>query len=483
MQKLIVKQTCIEVHDYNLGDQINLEKSLSVWNDSYFRYEPKGFDYDEENRILYLPRGMDIGFLERLFNRPIEMDRKYNDYQKASYKLIAEPRDEIQVKSIAYLIGENDFGYTKRYSQQLLNLDTSIGKTYVTIAASTFLQVNSIIITHQDRIKNQWINSFKKFTNISELAMCDITGSKQINKLMKMSKIPYKVFFINHGTLKSWCKKNGWENLNDVFIHLGIGLKVFDEAHIEFKSVLKIDFHTNVFKTFYLTATFERSEYDENKVFNQCFKNIAKFGKEVSKDVRKHIVYLAVKFDSKPSLSDKINIKGPKGFNRNAYIDYELDKGRIMDVIEYLIDFFKDKEGKILILSSKIDSSFKIKEYLEEFRPYKKYMAWNSHVSDEEKAEAFTKDIISGTNLSLGTGSDIPGLRFVIMTEPYSSSVTAKQVSGRLREYAPDAYTFYIELVDTGFPKVVEMYKKRLKVFKKKCVSINEIDFDKIPNK
>lgn len=66
------------------------------------------------------------------------------------------------------------------------------------------------------------------------------------------------------------------------------------------------------------------------------------------------------------------------------------------------------------------------------------------------------------------------------MTEPYSSSVTAKQVSGRLREYAPDAYTFYIELVDTGFPKVVEMYKKRLKVFKKKCVSINEIDFDRV---
>ena len=102
-------------------------------------------------------------------------------------------------------------------------------------------------------------------------------------------------------------------------------------------------------------------------------------------------------------------------------------------------------------------------------------------VSDEEKAEAFTKDVISGTPLSLGTGFDIPGLRFMIMTEPYSSKLTAKQVSGRLREYSPDMFTFYVEIVDVGFPKVVEMYKKRLKVFKEKCVAVNVIDFEKLP--
>ena len=52
MNKLILKQTCIEVHNYDLGDQIGLEKSLSIWNDTYFRYDPKGFDYDDENRRL-----------------------------------------------------------------------------------------------------------------------------------------------------------------------------------------------------------------------------------------------------------------------------------------------------------------------------------------------------------------------------------------------------------------------------------------------
>jgi hypothetical protein len=64
------------------------------------------------------------------------------------------------------------------------------------------------------------------------------------------------------------------------------------------------------------------------------------------------------------------------------------------------------------------------------------------------------------------------------MTEPYSSQVTASQVSGRLREYGPDAYTFYIELVDVGFKRVFEMYKKRLPVFKKKCVKVLELKYD-----
>lgn len=480
MYKIIARQTCVEVHGYDLGDKPDLERIFCIYDEIYHKLVPKGFDYNEEERILYLPRGMDIGYLERILNTPIEMDRGYNNYSKAVYKLTTEPRDENQVKSIAYLIGEGEFKYTSRYSQQSLNLDVGQGKTYVTIAASTFLQMNTIVITHQEGIKSQWMSSYEKFTNIDPLCMCDIKGSKTIDKLMKMNKIPYKVFFINHGTIKSWCKKNGWDRLNEVFEKLKIGLKIFDEAHLEFSSVLKIDFHSNVFKTFYLTATFERSQYYENSVFFNCFKNIAKFGVEVKESLRKHIVYLAVKFDSEPSINDKLNIKGVKGFDRNAYIDYQIRKGRMIDVIEYLIDYFDGKEGKMLILSSKIDSSFYLKEYLEEFKPDKKIMAWNSQVSDDEKAKITETDIISSTPKSLGTGSDIHGLRFMIMTEPYTSSVSANQISGRLREYAPDAYTFYIELVDIGFPKVVDMYKKRLKVFKKKCVSVNEINYDKL---
>ena len=41
-------------------------------------------------------------------------------------------------------------------------------------------------------------------------------------------------------------------------------------------------------------------------------------------------------------------------------------------------------------------------------------------------------------------------------------------------------YTFYVELIDMGFSKVNEMYRKRLKKFKEIFVSINEINYEKI---
>ena len=45
-----------------------------------------------------------------------------------------------------------------------------------------------------------------------------------------------------------------------------------------------------------------------------------------------------------------------------------------------------------------------------------------------------------------------------------------------LREI-PEQYTFHIELIDIGFPKVKEMYKKRLSVFKKKCYGVYELNY------
>lgn len=480
MDKIIVKQTHIEVPNYTLGGKIEIEKMLSVWDDIYHKLIPIGYSYDEETRTLILPRGLDLGFLESKFNLPLEIDRNYNKYNRVSYKLKVEPRDDNQVRSIAFLLGEGEFNYAKRYSQQTLNLDVGQGKTYVTIAASTFLQMTTLVITHVNGIKSQWMSSYTKFTNIDEQYMCDIRGSKQIDKLMKEKNPKYKIYFVNHDTIKSWCKKNGWDKLNDVFKHLGIGLKIYDEAHVEFSSVLNIDFNTNVYKTFYLTATFERGFYSENKVFYNCFKNIAKFGVETKESLRKHIVYIAVKFNTKPNIDQQIKIKGRKGFDRNAYIDYQIKNGKIFDVIKYVSEYFKNQEGKLVVLSSKIDSSFIFTEYMQELYPDKKVIPWNSQVSDEIKETVNECDIISSTPKSLGTGIDIHGLRFMIMTEPYSSQITANQVPGRLREYGPDMYTFYVELIDMGFPKVNEMYRKRMKIFKERFVSINEINYEKI---
>lgn len=476
-QVIRAKHTSIIVPNYELGQNEKIERMLSIWNDIYFRFENIGFDYNEEKRELYLPRGLDLNYIEHQFQMPVDIDYKSDPYAKASYRLKVEPRSDIQRKSISFLLGEGDFAYTKKHSQLTLNLDTGDGKTYCVIAALTFMKTKSLIITHTNGIKKQWHKSFLKMTDIDDKFIFNIDGSSTIKKILKLDKLPYKVYLINHQTIHSFANKHGWEKITELFRKLEIGVKVFDEAHLNFENLMKTDLHTNTKKTFYLTANFERSEYRENKVFHLCFKNIAKYGIETKKEKRKHIIYVPVMFNSKPGLDDRAYMRGRKGFDRNRYSDYLISKPIFYDVLLWLLEYFQKADGKILIMMSKINATEAVRDYLTEIFKDKTVGLYNSTVSDDEKEKALESDIISSTPKSMGTGTDVPGLRIAINVEPYSSTVIANQAAGRLREYSPDAYTFYIELVDQGFPDIVKMYKRRLPVFKKKCKEILELTY------
>ena len=473
--KIEVRHTSIMIHNYTLGDCEKLEKYLSVWNPSYFRFDPKGFMYYEDKKILLIPRGVDITYIEKLLNSPSEMIYVPDDYDRVSIKLRAMPRDDIQKKAISFLIGENDFTYSKKYAQVLLNLPTGDGKTYVSTAALTFLGMKTMVITHMDKIKNQWYNTLIKMTDLEDNYICNISGSKDIKKLLSMSNLKYKVYLINHDTIRSYAKSNGWESVHELFMHLKIGIKIFDEAHLNFENIIKIDLNTNVKKTIYLTATFKRSDYKEDKLFNICFRNVIRYGYEVQKEKRRHILYLAVLYNSHPSLDKQAYMNTYHGFNKIRYSEYQMECKEFYDALNYTISYFKDKEGKIMIMSSKIESTEVIKKYLDGVFSDKSISTYHSKISESEKEKALGADIISTTPKSAGTGLDLPGLRTVIMTESYSSVVQADQVSGRLREYSDHDKTFYVELVDVGFNKVYSMYKKRLPLFKKKCAKVLSI--------
>lgn len=470
--RIEVRHTSIYIYNYNLGDCESLEKYLSVWNPTYFRYDSKGFMYDDNKKILMIPRGVDINYIEKLLNSTSETNYTPDEHNKVSIKLKVMPRDDIQKKSISFLIGETDFKYSKKYAQLLLNLQPGDGKTYISTAALTFLGMSTIVITHIDRIKQQWYDTFTNMTDLQESHIYSIDSSKAIDKLLGKSNLKYKVYLVNHGTLQSYAKSNGWESVGELFRHLKIGVKIFDEAHLNFENIVKIDLNTNTKKTIYLTATFERSDYKENRLFNICFRNVIRYGSETRKEKRKHIMYLAVLYNSKPSIDKQTYMNTYHGFNKIRYSDYQIECQEFYDALKYTVNYFKDKDGKIMIMSSKIDSTEIIKDFINDNFPNLSVSTYHSKLSSDEKEKALSADIISTTPKSSGTGVDIPGLRTVIMAESYSSTVQADQVSGRLREFSDHDNTFYVELVDVGFTKVYSMYKKRLPLFKKKCAKV-----------
>ena len=60
MSKIIVKNTCIKITDYEFGSHPDLEKYFLMFNPTNHQYYYQGLFYDTENRTLYLPRGIDV---------------------------------------------------------------------------------------------------------------------------------------------------------------------------------------------------------------------------------------------------------------------------------------------------------------------------------------------------------------------------------------------------------------------------------------
>ena len=49
-KKIVLYNTRIDIHGYNIGDCEELENSLCIWNPIYFRMEPRGLQYNEKEK-------------------------------------------------------------------------------------------------------------------------------------------------------------------------------------------------------------------------------------------------------------------------------------------------------------------------------------------------------------------------------------------------------------------------------------------------
>lgn len=479
MYKIYAHHTHYEVKNYNLGDKPFLEKMLSLWNDTYYKANPKFF-YNEDNKTLYLPRGFSRAKIIEIFNEPINIMKNHSTKKKCSINMNLFPRNILQLESIRFITGKEEYRYTEEESQLVLSLGTGEGKTYCMIAALSIMETKSLIIVNIEDLKKQWINSFETTTNLGGPNIVDISSSKKIDKLFDTSQKELQnhvTYVTTHATIRNYAKKNGWESIGELCNHLGIGVKVIDEAHLEYENTLMMDYFTNVWKTIYLTATFGRSNEKDNKLFQTAFNEISKFNK-INEERRKHIIYIPYLFNTKPSYNDEINCKGVKGFSRHAYMDYLMDNKIYIDNFkEAVATFLKkdDLEGKMLILSSKKETCDFFSNIIKDEYPDRKTCA---HYSGSKVDDLGEYDVICATPKMLGTGKDIKGLRFVIMIEPFRSHVNSDQVIGRLREYSEDKDTYYLDLIDKGFKSIYNMYKDRYKASIqhkiKKCLIVDK---------
>ena len=477
--KINIKHSRIEINNYEPGDNPRLEYLFSVYDPIYHASFPKGIDYDESIKRLYLPRGMDINMLKSNFMYEPHVDRncdKFVNTDPIPIRYLA--KDERQIEILKFILGEDKYFYTKTKSQLAINSTTGSGKTFVTVAGICYTGSRAIIITSSTNWLNQWRDKILEYTNLSKKQIYMIIGKSSIDKLIARDDVlNYQIFLASHSTIRSYGDKNGWNKVDELFKMLKCSMKIFDEAHLYFDNMAKIDYHSNTKKTIYLTATPARSNKEEDIIYKEYFRNVPSIELfDENKDP--HVNYVGLLYNSHPSAYDIRNFsRGQYKFDRNIYTKYLVEQPYFKKLVSILIDMTLPMDGKVLIYIGVNDAIVKVYEYILENFPFlaNHIGIYTTLVDKDIKEEALKKKYILSTTKSCGAASDIANLVCtIVLAEPFKSHVLARQTLGRCRA----DNTMYIDCVDTGAYRTNMYYKQKKSIFSQYAKSCREVFMD-----
>lgn len=488
--------THIEITPYKIGDCPEIERMMSKYDKATHSWIPISLYIEDDT--LYLPKGFSLTIIEKYF-RGVPHKFTHCDINNTfkEGEALYPPKSRIQEDAINFLTSKDSFSYSARYNQLGLNIDTGDGKTYSAVTAILKIKKKAIIITHQEKLKTQWIKTFKEMTTFDNSRLCNISGtmvidlilgneeSKEYKKATKQDKNGEyydgaDIYFVNHQTLNAYARIHGWKTIGELFKRIRVGIKVIDESHKFFENTFMIDCFTNTEKTFYLTATFGRSDDKELRIYNTAFSSVVRYGEETVflDEKRKHINFVIVYFRSIPKNGTPI-VRNSYGFSSYRYIDYELHEsnGALERVLKEILKKTEHLEGKTLVISPKTDSVDHFAEYIRDLTDKEVGTVYSKNGEELNKIN-LKKDIISSTVKSVGEGTDIKGLRVLINLEPIGSKSLADQVRGRLREYDSEKDTFLFYPVDITLKEPYNFLKRILPIMKKKCKKIITIRID-----
>ena len=478
---ILVKRTSVVVDGYEWNRARLLESRFAVYNIVNYKEEYKGLVYDNENKLLYLPRGMDIREIEKHIRERAVVDKFYDPYDSiGKVKIKYLPKNDVQKQAIRFILGLAEYNYTLPYSQLCINLMTGKGKTYVTIASMAWEECKFIVITSINGWLQQWIEKVLEYTDFKKSEILQL-NTKVIDKILngKLNLSKYKMYTCNHKTFGEYGNKHGWDKIEDLFKLLKVKYKIFDEAHLYFDSMSMIDFHSNCYKTLYLTASPYRSDDKENMIYRTYFEfvpSIELFNKERDAKTR----YVSIHFNSHPLSIQIMACMNKFGLVKPRYVEYLLTNQNFWMLIYICFnEAVLPNPGRTLLLVETNNAIPVLKSWIEkEFPEYiGKIGVFYGETKEEDRAIAKKKQIVITNRMCGGTCLDIEnlGVCFPLLV-PAKSKVIAHQLFGRVgREGTVLPNFLYLDIVDEGFRKLKEYYTNKLPVFMKYATDCSKV--------
>ena len=460
----------------------NIDKKSQEYKNAAFRfsvYDTVTHKYTfsaftEVGKDLFFPASIGISPIRDCFpNRSVVETFAATPKPKSiSFNMQHQPRDDLQRKAIQFLMQmKTDISCRERF----LSLATGSGKTYVTINIASKFKKRTMIIVDSLDLADQWKREFLNHTDLQESSIRILSGQDSVEREIKSKD--GKIYIAIHRTLSNLISEDP-NSMNNLVSKLGIGFRVFDESHVEFKNICAINALSNVEYTLFLTATPGRSKFTDNHLYGKVFRSIPYFnGKELSGE-KYHNVILH-KIDSKPPIEWKAKIKTKYGFSSSRWADYICNHSyeTLIDDINFLFTKLKliERNKKVAIMLPTIELIKKVKSDLEILFPEIDIGEFIGEIPKQKRLEQLNKKFILTNDKIFDKAIDVSDLEVLINYVQIGSQVKTEQIIGRLR-YGENKASILVDVADFGFDETIKQFKLRRRFYKKKAKSILELN-------
>ncbi len=497
MVNLIERPSAIILNHYKENSVYSLHKFLSVWDNITFRYTQHLFEYEKEDDddpnckvgVLRIPRGVGMDVVEtKLQEAGIEYKKDnqveaYRHYRDISFNMVLPPKNEIHESSVKFLHTAG-----KENHQAFLALDVGRGKTYCTIKHISEVHKPALIISYN--LSYQWQEKALQYTDLDNGengGIVNIVGTQYFRDVTDGKIKPNAALYITSiSTIHMYQNMYGKSSIQEIADKLGIGIKVFDEAHNRYLLFNSIDLNMQTDETIYLSATPGRSSKPEDRVFNRIYKNVPSFGSFTSKMSDFYTVKY-ITYDSFSTAVDRCQMRTPRGMNSLKYTRYLFDKygNNMMRLMmeEVRPIFAKYPDCRMLIVTDWIRDIKFIKDWFAEHYPIYSvgtYCQLVQKKSDREKE--LDKQIIIGTIGSMQNGKDIENLQIIFPICCWESPIVTHQLMGRLRQLE-NRDVYYFDLADISVPNIMKQRRSRDRILRERAkgeIEDDRVDLDRI---
>jgi superfamily II DNA or RNA helicase len=468
-----------------------IENSLSVYDKVTHSYAFQAFIKDEVNNRLIIPTGYSVNYLLGMYphykieNKCNAMEN-YIEANRSKYKIKMkyDCRNELQKAAMNFLNKRKPRSKFK-YMQRFLSLKTGEGKTFCSVKYIADNHERPIIFVDQDSLGQQWKDRILEYTDTKENEIFYISGAKSVNKLMKMSSddiLKIKFFICCYRTLTINIKNTGSSSdISKLFDKIKVTMKVFDEAHLEYMSIFKLDMISNL-RSLYLSATPKRSDRSEDKVYQNIFRNVDKFTSDSFTETPENYHNIIMcDWNSNPDIASESKCQTKYGFSMSRYCDYLMDKkydkfeGLMYSLIfDTVLTNRKKKKMAILFgTNALLDKFYDNLVNFCAFNNYKlKINKFNGQTKKEDKLDLLEEsDIIITTDKSFCKGIDVKDLQVVINTVPFIADTKLIQTVGRLRKLQ-NKEVIFIDINDIGFKSLRYQESSKKTIFSKLAKSL-----------